>query len=239
MVRCKWCNKNITEKKDNFANFCDRKCNKRFNYYNNQERYIQQSKDWASKNKEHVKEYKKGLYENKHVPKRVKIFGEQKQIIDRLRKESRKIWGRGYSKLERVNNYKKSYRRRPEVKMKQRERWKSWAKKNEEQVNIRLRIHQHLRKAIKRYIEKGIMIKQKKPIELSFTIIAKNLLINLPNDYNKIKYHIDHIKPICSFDLTDEKQLKEAYSVENLRWLPAEENLKKITKDKEMSIWKK
>ena len=40
-------------------------------------------------------------------------------------------------------------------------------------------------------------------------------------------YHIDHIKPLCSFDLTDPEQIKEAFAPENHQWLLAEDNRKK------------
>jgi len=44
------------------------------------------------------------------------------------------------------------------------------------------------------------------------------------------EHHIDHIRPLFSFDLTDSKQMKEANSAENLQWLTAKENIKKGSK---------
>lgn len=38
-------------------------------------------------------------------------------------------------------------------------------------------------------------------------------------------WHIDHIKPVNTFDLTDEKQLKECWNYKNLRPLWAKDNL--------------
>jgi hypothetical protein len=40
-------------------------------------------------------------------------------------------------------------------------------------------------------------------------------------------WHIDHIKPLCSFDLTDLMQLRQACHYTNLQPLWAKENLRK------------
>ena len=49
-------------------------------------------------------------------------------------------------------------------------------------------------------------------------------------------WHIDHIEPLCSFDLTIREQLLIACHYTNLRPLFKEDNLEKITKDKKKSI---
>ncbi len=46
-------------------------------------------------------------------------------------------------------------------------------------------------------------------------------------------FHIDHIKPLCSFDLTNPSEVKKAFSPENHQWLLAEDNLKKGVKSME------
>lgn len=40
-------------------------------------------------------------------------------------------------------------------------------------------------------------------------------------------WHIDHIKPLCSFDLKDKVQFKEACHYSNLQPLWAKDNLNK------------
>lgn len=50
------------------------------------------------------------------------------------------------------------------------------------------------------------------------------------DNWSKYGWHIDHIKPLKSFDLTIESQLREACLYTNLQPLWAEDNLKKSSK---------
>jgi len=45
-------------------------------------------------------------------------------------------------------------------------------------------------------------------------------------NYGK-EWHVDHIRPLSSFDLTDEKQVREATNYKNMQALTIEDNLKK------------
>lgn len=49
------------------------------------------------------------------------------------------------------------------------------------------------------------------------------------DNWSRHGWHIDHIKPLSSFDLTEESQLIEACHYTNLQPLWAEENKKKFT----------
>lgn len=60
---------------------------------------------------------------------------------------------------------------------------------------------------------------------LDYKMIVKHLG-NKPEG----NYHIDHIVPICLFDLTNIEEIKVAFHYLNLRWLPAEENMNKKAK---------
>ena len=44
---------------------------------------------------------------------------------------------------------------------------------------------------------------------------------------DRVEYHIDHIRPLCDFDLNDPCQVQEAMSPENFQWLLADDNLAK------------
>jgi hypothetical protein len=50
------------------------------------------------------------------------------------------------------------------------------------------------------------------------------------DNWAKHGWHIDHIRPLVSFDLTDESQLKEAMHYTNLQPLWAEDNHRKHAK---------
>lgn len=47
------------------------------------------------------------------------------------------------------------------------------------------------------------------------------------DNYGKLGWHIDHIRPLSSFDLSDKQQMLDAWKLDNLRALWATENLKK------------
>ena len=47
---------------------------------------------------------------------------------------------------------------------------------------------------------------------------------------NRHKWHIDHIKPCCSFNLTDPQEQRKCFHYTNLQPLWAKDNYKKHTK---------
>lgn len=58
-------------------------------------------------------------------------------------------------------------------------------------------------------------------------------------NYGLTGWHIDHIRPLCSFDLTNVEEIEKATNFLNLRPLWAEENIKKAQQDRKLSIRKK
>jgi len=59
---------------------------------------------------------------------------------------------------------------------------------------------------------------------INFTKIIEHLK---PFPTNISKYHIDYIKPLSSFDLTNPEDVKVAFAPENHQWLEAKENISK------------
>ncbi len=59
------------------------------------------------------------------------------------------------------------------------------------------------------------------------------------DEFKKGDIHIDHISPLCEYDLTKEENLYKVCNYTNLRPLWWEDNLTKTTQDKKLSIHKK
>ncbi len=67
-----------------------------------------------------------------------------------------------------------------------------------------------------------------------YGINFKEIVLSLkPFPENIKEYHIDHIKPLCSFTFTNENgstnldEIKTAFAPENHQWLTIQENLSK------------
>jgi hypothetical protein len=149
---------------------------------------------------------------------------------------------------EKINKYNYEYAK------KNKEKTSRWKKKHDEKPSTKERKTKYMRElalrdinfkirrntrsriysATKKLIENEIRRKYK--ININYLKIAKYLKGNLPADFHEKKYHIDHIKPLCSFDLTKEDEFKRAFAPENHRWLLAIENLKKGKEDRKLSI---
>lgn len=95
---------------------------------------------------------------------------------------------------------------------------------NDKQYQMKFRIYNQFRKAYKKYNE-GKLISSKGLINF------KNILKKLGSCPGvREEWHIDHIRPISSFDLTKREEVIKAWSPDNLQWLLAKENLLKSNK---------
>jgi len=133
-----------------------------------------------------------------------------------------------------VKEWQREYRQRPEVKARYRKSYqtkiyklkkKKYIKEHRElpQIKIKTNLSNRLRDSIRKYA-KGKKIMNAKEYGINYKKIIEHLK---PFPKNINEYHIDHIKPLVCFDLTDSEQMKEANSPENLQWLTVTENLKK------------
>lgn len=98
---------------------------------------------------------------------------------------------------------------------------KNYYAKNSVRIALRNRVY----RAIKQQKLKKTMLLSEYGIDLD--AIAKKLG---PCPGNHKDWHIDHIKPLSLFNLSDKNELLKAFSPENHQWLPAKENLMKSAK---------
>ena len=153
---------------------------------------------YYQENTEQKRTYNKRYYQN-----------NTEQMRERTRRYRRE-------NAEQIREYKKRYTN----------------KKYKESPNFRLtvNIRAHLHRAIKEgAIKNNSSIKYLGcSIEKLKEHLEKQFQPGMTWDnWSKDGWHIDHIKPLASFDLTDEKQLRKACHYTNLQPMWAKENLKK------------
>lgn len=108
---------------------------------------------------------------------------------------------------------------------------------------ISKRCRDMLRYSFSKYIKNGLLVEPKK-YNINYSEIIQHLLKNKPKGVSTLdllngkKWHIDHIKPISSFNLLNELEFKMAFAPENHQFLPAIENLKKSNKILNSEIFK-
>lgn len=116
--------------------------------------------------------------------------------------------------------------------LKSKEWKKQWEKekfKEDIQFKIRHLLRHRVREALKVYTLMGKIMSSEK-YGIDYGAIIEHLK-PFPEDLSK--YHIDHIKPLCSFSLINEdgstnlEEVKKAFAPENHQWLLAQENFRK------------
>jgi hypothetical protein len=93
----------------------------------------------------------------------------------------------------------------------------------DEKFRITILLRARLKGALDNYSKTGKIQSASK-----YGINYKNIIIKLgicPGDINE--FAIDHVFPLCAFDLSDERHIRAAFSPDNHQWLKRDENLKK------------
>lgn len=169
-------------------------------------------KRWRAENQARIKAVRKAYYE----------ANREKAISDALE------WTRTHREEDRAKS--KAYREKPTS----RERRKLYDRKyyyevykNDPQFTVKSRLRARLRKAIKTNAKAGSAVQ-----DLGCTV--PELLKHLESQFtegmswdNWGEWHIDHIKPLCKFDLTNREQFVQAVHYTNLQPLWAVDNWKK------------
>lgn len=166
-----------------------------------------------------------------------------RERINNKRKEKYQLYGISENRKEYLSNYMKTYNKeyknRPEIKTKIKE-----YRKTDTYKTLKRNYHQRHKNSpkykIRRNISKGIWksLKGKKNGSwvtfVDYTI--KELMHHLENNFksnmtweNYGEWHIDHIRPVSSFNITcyECEDFKQCWALKNLQPLWAIENLKK------------
>ena len=216
-----------------------RKMRKKAYYYNNRDKrkaYNERNKDrikirskvYNEKNKEKIKEQKKA-YRERNKDK----FIEYKKYWRKSNRERLLVKGKTYyeTNKEIIKIKNKNYRSRQEVKQKRNDALRL-RRKNDIQYRLNFMLRKRLTTAIKNNQKSGSAVK-----DLGCTIeelkqyLESKFSPGMTWDNHGLNgWHIDHIKPLVSFDLTDRKQLLEACHYTNLQPLWAKDNLSKSDK---------
>ena len=180
----------------------------------NKDKLKEQKKAYNERNKEKIIEYKKDWRKSNRERLLVKS-----KIYYETNKETLKI------------KYK-NYRSSQEIKQKRNDKLRL-KRKNDIQYKLKCILRKRLKTALSHNFKKGSAVN-----DLGCTI--SELKIYLENkfqpgmtweNYGQFGWHIDHIKPLSSFDLTDRKQLLEACHYTNLQPLWWQDNLSKSDKN--------
>jgi len=192
----------------------------------NKEKIALRKKEYALKNKEHIaKKLKEYALKNKeHIAK------QQKEYV--FKNKETKIQ---YDKLYYSLNKSK--------KLNQNKVWR----KNKKQTDSNFRFKCNISKQFWMVLSNGKGKNGKKTTEilncLGYTL--NDLKLHLKNKFlegmswdNYGKWHLDHIKPVCSFNFSSiqDEDFKLCWALENLQPLWAVDNLKKVSSDKKQSL---
>jgi len=209
------------------------------NTFNKNKKYCSKyccQKNWRINNQEHInntkREYnkKKSYYKNYYRLNKDKICTNQKKYSSKEKsKEKKRICARKNYHLN------KEKRKTKEFKLKRNVFLRGYTKKKrayDKNYRIKELLRNRFFYALRAYT-KGKIVSSTK-----YGINYKKIIEHLePFPKNPSKYHIDHIKPLFSFNLTNPQEVKIAFAPENHQLLTIEEHKNKTKQ--EIPIWRK
>lgn len=224
-----------------------KKMRKKAYYEKNKEEILKRKKVtgkvYRENNKDKVKKSKKLYSINNKEKEKIRIDKWRQKNKEQIRTK-RKKWEdlnqdkiksykqnyRKYNK-DKMNQYHKNYRKENKVKLLEKNRKREEEKrKNDIQYKLKSLLRHRLYLALKGNFKSGSAVRN-----LGCTIPELKTYLESKfhpdmNWHNHGAWHIDHIKPLSSFDLTDRNQLLEACHYTNLQPLWAIDNLSKGAK---------
>lgn len=184
------------------------------------------------KTREEKREYDRKRYQEKKAEIAAKRKKYREENPEKIKEQKRRYREENKEKI--AAQKRAAYQANPEY---FKARSKAWREKNKAKYNayskkrldddINARLAHRLRTQIGSYIHRHTAVE-----ELGCTIrefreyLAERFLEGMTWQ-NYGEWHVDHIKPLASFDLTDEEQFKVACHYTNLQPMWAKDNLQK------------
>jgi hypothetical protein len=218
LKNCECCGIQIKAKSKS-KKFCSRSCILKKYFENPEKRIARQNyqKEYCNEpeNKKRLKEWQKNYRQRSDIKEKHRVLA-----VTKYRERRKKYW--------------EDYGKRPEVRARINQRDRNRRKIDKGYV-IMDRLRRSLNHAFTKYSKTGKIMNSKK-----YGIDWEKVIESLkPFPENLQNFEIDHIIPLCKFDLTKNSEIIEAFSPSNLQWLTIEENRRKSGKIlKEMEIIK-
>ena len=228
--------------KDKVKKYNDSTKNRRKDYYeDNKEEILSKRKDYYESNKDKFKEQSKSYYEDnkEEIKNQVKSYRESN--LDKIKERNKNYYNKNKVKVikkskdyynvnkEKKKEYDKVYRK---VNKKKRNKHTKFRRENDIQYKLTTSLRSRLNIALKRNQKTGSAVR-----DLGCSIDELKIYLESKfqpgmnwDNWSFDGWHIDHIKPLASFDLTDRKQFLEACHYTNLQPLWAKDNLVKSDK---------
>ena len=162
----------------------------------------------------------------KNMDRRTKWSEKDRESENRRKR----LWNSSHSDY--VRDYQRKYRdthlkiRTDDTRLKERMYIKN-RKKHDLNFRIRNLIRDRFRKAFRRGGSSSLRYLGCSIEELKKYLESKFVGDMSWDNYGRFGWHIDHIRPLCSFDLTDPRQLSQACHYTNLQPLMWKDNLSK------------
>lgn len=158
--------------------------------------------------------------------------------------------------LKKYANSEKGKKKIKEYREKNKDKFKAWLREYEKKrkekdptIHLQKLFSVRLRRIVKKYLKTGKVVWPKdyvkfkdlpkdnmtmnERISVDASLIDYDKIIKklepIPKDFDE-KYEIDHIKPVCMFNLHNPEEFKKCYTASNLQILTKEENRKKGSK---------
>ncbi len=189
-------------------------------------------KEYCQEHKEEKKEYDKKRYQKNKEKMDEKHREYYYKNIEKIRKKRREYYQKPMMKAKRKEYNKRNRKKRLKLMREYNKRSENKKRRNENKrkrlktdknFRIKLRLGNLLRNILKNYTKTG-KVKPSKKYGINWNKVIKHLE-PFPEDISL--YHVDHIKPLCSFNLENPEEIKKAFSPENHQWLTVQENLVK------------